>query len=40
MNSCFRTVHSLVKKTTLLVKENYKMYVKEFLGLYKDKVYA
>lgn len=29
MNSRFRTVHSLVKVTTMLVKETYGMYVKE-----------
>lgn len=40
MNSCVRTVHSLVKKTTMLVRENYEIYVKESLRLYRDKVYA
>lgn len=40
MNSCVRTVHSLVKKTTMLVRENYEIYVKEPLRLYRDKVYA
>lgn len=40
MNSCVRIVHSLVKKTTMLVRENYEIYVKEPLRLYRDKVYA
>lgn len=37
MNPCVRTVHSLVKKTTVLVRE---MYLNEFFRLYSDKVYA
>lgn len=38
--NCFRTVHSLVRETTMLVKETYGMYVKELLVLYRDKAYA
>lgn len=37
MNPCVRTVHSLVKKTTVLVRE---MYLNKFFRLYSDKVYA
>lgn len=39
MNSCFKTVLSL-KKTTVLVRETYEMYLQQFLRLYRVKVYA
>lgn len=39
MNSCFKTVLSL-KKTTMLVRETYEMYLQQFLRLYRVKVYA
>lgn len=41
MNSCFKTVLSpLLKKTTMLVRETYEMYLQQFLRLYRVKVYA
>lgn len=36
INSWFRTTHLLVKKTTMLVRENYEMYVNELIRLYRE----